>query len=461
MNEQERSSGYPRDGYRRVLARTLRTAGAPCALAVILFAFYCLTIGRVSRTHFVHQGPQERYGLPLVVDEGGYVTIADNIAHGNGYRMGWPDGYRTARRPPFFPLMLAGLFKLFGPRGWLGLVFNGALLVAAILLVGAGAKLLLSMGIQLSASSARWALALVPSLYYFASLVQTEALSLFWAAVVVVLLLRGLKSISQSDVKRSAVRMAALGLVCGLATLTRPDLAMAAGLIGVFLLFVLPRRAAKSLYLLAAFGLCFILPLLIWIVHNLIWLGAFVPLTTTGGTTFYGAHNDIVWATNRGSWGDPPRLLGSEDWQRLNDLGEAHRERELFHMGITWLRSRSLGDIVLLEGYKLGRLWIPYEFLVHRYMSPLGNILVSVLFMPFWGLALWGLWSLVRRRAWAVTFVLLIFPIANTIAALLFYGSARFRVTSYPALAILAAVGLRQVISRLSAMRHTRGGGYY
>jgi hypothetical protein len=45
------------------------------------------------------------------------------------------------------------------------------------------------MGISVSGSAARWALALTPSLYYFASLVQTEMLSLFWAVLLVVLLL--------------------------------------------------------------------------------------------------------------------------------------------------------------------------------------------------------------------------------------------------------------------------------
>jgi len=369
--------------------------------------------------------------------------------------MGWPEGYRTARRAPLFPMVLAGLFKLFGPHGWLGLALNGVLLVAAILSAGTAARLLFSMSIPVSVSAARWALALVPSLYYFGSLVQTEILSLFLAAALMLLLLRSLQLMSLSNPKHLTVLGAALGMVSGLATLTRPELAIVAAMIGVFLLFVF-RHLNKPFLLLATFGLCFLFLLSIWIMHNLIWLRAFVPLTTTGGTTFYGAHNDIIWDTNRGSWGDPPRLLGPDVWKRLNDLGEVHRERELLDMGIAWLKSRSLGDILLLEGYKLGRLWIPYEFLVHRRMSPVGNIVVSILFLPFWALALAGLWSLLRRRAWMVAAVLLIFPMASTIAALLFYGSARFRVTSYPALAILAAIGLQQAIGRLSAIRSAR-----
>jgi hypothetical protein len=248
--------------------------------------------------------------------------------------------------------------------------------------------------------------------------------------------------------------MAALGMVSGLATLTRPEMIVAAGLIGVFLVIVLVRQLAiKSSFLLITFCLCLGLPLLIWIVHNLIWLDAFVPLTTTGGTTFYGAHNDIVWSTNRGSWGDPPRLLGPDAWEQLNNLGEVARERELFRMGIAWLRSRGLGDILVLEGYKLARLWIPYEFFVHRHMSHAGNIVVSLLFLPFWALALTGLWSLLKWRAWMISVILLIFPMASTMAALVFYGSARFRVASYPVLAILAAIGIQQVIGRRSVLR--------
>lgn len=455
MNEQERSSGHLHVAAVGSWSVPLAPL-APCVFAAIVFALYCFTIGKVSRTYFVHQGPQERYGFPLVIDEASYVTIADNIALGNGYRMGWPEGYRTARRAPLFPLILAGLFKLFGPHGWLGLALNGVLLVAAILSAGTAARLLVSMSIPLSVSAARWALALVPSLYYFGSLVQTEILSLFLAAALMLLLLRSLQSISQSN-KRLAILMAALGMVSGLAALTRPELAIVAAMIGVFLLFVF-RHLNKPFLSFATFGLCFLFLLSIWIIHNLIWLGAFVPLTTTGGTTFYGAHNDIVWNTSRGSWGDPPRLLGPDVWKQLNDLGEVHRERELLEMGIAWLKSRSLGDILLLEGYKLGRLWIPYEFFVHRRMSPVGNIVVSILFLPFWARALAGLWSLLRRRAWAVATVLLMFPIASTITALLFYGSARFRVTSYPALAVLAAIGLQQAVDQLSAIRSKRKG---
>lgn len=452
IKEPERPQCLLHKSPRWALGHVLSTAGAPCLLATVIFALFCLTLGPASRTYFVHQGPQERYGFPLVIDEGGYVTIADNIALGNGYQMGWPDGYRTARRAPVFPLILAGLFRLFGPHGWLGLALNGVLLVATILFTGAAARLLLPLSIPVSVSAARWALVLVPSLYYFASMVQTEILSLFWAAAVIVLLLHILQSISQSNTKRLAVLMAALGMVSGLATLTRPELAIAAAMIGVFLLFVLPRHDAKP-FLLTAFGLCFLFPLSVWIIHNFVWLGTFVPLTTTGGTTFYGAHNDMIWATNRGSWGDPPRLLSPDVWKQLNDLGEAARERELFRLGIIWLRSRDLGDIFVLAGYKLARLWVPYELFVHRFMSHITNILMSVLFLPFWILALTGLWSLLRRRAWIVAFILLIFPMASTISALLFYGSARFRVTSYPALAVLAAIGLHHAIFRLSSIR--------
>jgi hypothetical protein len=132
MTEPGETRGLPRNDWLRLFVRRLLFVCAPCAFAAVVFAVYCFTLGKESRAYFVHQGPQERYGLPLVIDEGGYVTIADNIALGHGYRMGWPDGYRTARRAPVFPLILAALFKLLGPHGWLGLTLNGVLLVSAI-----------------------------------------------------------------------------------------------------------------------------------------------------------------------------------------------------------------------------------------------------------------------------------------------------------------------------------------
>lgn len=437
------------------LARVFRGAVAPCIILCIAFGIYCFTIGKVSRDYFMHQGPQERYGIPLVVDEASYVTIADNLAHGNGYRMDWPNGIRTARRMPVYPLMLAGLFKLFGSYGFLGLTLNCIFLVAALFLVSTAAKLLLSVGIPLSISTARWALVFTPSLYYFGSLNQTEALSVFWAALMLILLLSVSKPLSARTRSRSALLIAILGIICGLATLTRPESIVVVGLIGVFLVILHFRRAAPS-YWIVIFVSCFLLLFVIWIIHNAIWLKAFVPFTTTGGTTFYGAHNDMVWGSNRGSWGDPPRLLGPEVWTQLNGLGETQREHELLRMGVEWLRERNVGDLLLLEGYKLGRLWFPYEFLIHRHASPMANIIISALFLPFWGLALWGLRFLFKQRMWLATTVLLIFPVANTLAALVFYGSARFRITSYPALALLAAIGVGQVAQQLVKSRQPR-----
>jgi len=429
---------------------------SPYLFTLAVFSLYCLVLGDLQRTAIGLQGPGEHYGLMLVLDESGYVSIADNLSRGQGYQIGWPDSQPTAWRPPLYPLLLAGIFAAFGPQASLGLVLNGVLLVGSLYVVGLAARLVSKLTqAPVSPLMAQWALALVPSNYFFASLVQTEALALFLGAAILSALLaldlycKGKEPVIRGIFRRSLF----LGVTCGLASLARPELMIVIGFVAIYQLLSLGfyNRTAWLNALVIGIGAGIFLA--IWIAYNVDHLNTFVPSTTMGGTVFFGAHNDDTWSRSPGSWGNPPRILGHERYASLMEMGEVKMDRELYRLGFSWLEQQPISRILQLEVYKLGRLWIPYEFATTEKLGRLPSTLISILFLPFWGFAILGLRKLLQLKQMSVLAILLLFPTANTVAVLLTYGTARYRITSYPTLSVLAAIGVMTIIMRNKHVR--------
>ena len=61
--------------------------------------------------------PQAGKRIPIFYSQDrfsdGYDQLAENLAHGNGYRF-YPDTAKTLMREPGYPIFLAGLLTLFG-----------------------------------------------------------------------------------------------------------------------------------------------------------------------------------------------------------------------------------------------------------------------------------------------------------------------------------------------------------
>jgi len=156
-----------------------------------------------------------------------YHIVAWRIARGLGYTWLWPDGAVTyaAHYPVGYPALLGGLYALFGPRPWLGMLLNavlGALAVAGVY------RLAASAGARRGALVAGAIAALHPTLLFYTPALMTEVVSASllstgaWMALVAAERKSGCKPLW----------VLGLGLSMGLAVLVRPQQVVLAPVLG-------------------------------------------------------------------------------------------------------------------------------------------------------------------------------------------------------------------------------------
>nr|MBC7245821.1 glycosyltransferase family 39 protein [Chloroflexota bacterium] len=305
---------------------------------------------------------------PLHGDAAAYDGIARNLLLGYGFAS--TPGHHTAFWPPLYPFFLAGLYRLLGyhplwarlAQAVLGTIAVGATAGAAHIVFGRRVALLTALG-----------MALYPHLVYFGAWLIAEALYMA---------LLGLTLWVAAYLQRRAhsVGFVALGALLELGALAKPAALMLVPLVVLWVWIAPPRRTWRNrlgqclLVVLAAIAV--ILP---WTVRNYRVFHAWVPISTNGGYTFYGANNPDAFGGHRE--GFPPALPG---------FTEPQAEREYYRLGIKWIVHYP-GDFVRLTWHKLARLLSPlsvasYE---HDYPLPL-TALVRGMYMAFLGTG----WSL-------------------------------------------------------------------
>ncbi len=226
-----------------------------------------------------------------------YPVIARQLLAGQGYYFNQQDmGERVwALYPPAYPLLLAGWGAIAGFSTWSLVALN--LLIDAV-----AAWMIVRIGRQLEVPGAGRAAALLyllwPSLIFSAPLAQKEGL-----ASLLVLTLASVW-LAQGRDGRPAWRSAlALGVAAGLLALTQPGEAPLAALFGVVLVGRMGWRRMLGFGLAAMpFALLVMAP---WWVRNWIVFGAFVPLTSASGISFWIGNN----ADATGNWMPQPASL--------------------------------------------------------------------------------------------------------------------------------------------------------
>lgn len=364
--------------------------------------------------------PPDAEGNPDQVD---YEQFAWSLASGNGYTL--VNGEPTARRPPGTSLALAPVYCLFGRNHAAGRIWFTFLSAITCLLTAALGVRIGGSGLGLAAGT--W-LALYPGHIKYSVHFLSEVP--FTLALLVGSL--GMLGMLRHGRWRDVILFA---LAMGFGILTRPQMAF---LYPLALLLILIRGRAQRprlvFRLVVAGGLvAFIVGP--WMLRNAVVLGK-PTLSTIGGYTFWGAHNQLVV--------EDPRTLGS--WIRVNELAETTHplpEDEVTREEATWrygwefvAANRSL--LPRLLAFKLIRLFSPFEYTPNRLVY-WGEALAWMLTGP---LSLWGLLVVCRRDR--NVFHTLFHPILATIfTSLLFYGSTRFRNSIAPVLCLLAALALQ------------------
>lgn len=224
----------------------------------------------------------------LAEDRDLYWGIARHLAAGDGFVH--PDlGHPTAYRPPLYPLLLAGVIVVGGGIKLLA-VFQIGLSVATVWLTW---RLGRKLGLKSNARLAAALVAVNPLLIQATALAMTETLCAFLLVVV-------LLSVPEIG---TAKRRWSLGVLIGLAVLCRPTVWAAVTLMSAVIAaccfgmkstdkrWRMAEVAHSSLPILVALGLT-IAP---WVIRNWLVFGTPIVTTTHGGYTLLLGNNDEAY----------------------------------------------------------------------------------------------------------------------------------------------------------------------
>ncbi len=382
-------------------------------------------------------------------DEPDYHRHAADIAAGRGFLT--PAGEPTAARPPLYPIVLAGVYRLFGPSHAAGRILQIALGVTIVFLAYLVARKLFSDGAGLAAAAFA---AVSPALVYLSALLMTENLA-------IVLLLLMLLLLAREIVSKEIVlpRLALGGLLGGLSCLTRPDSALFVLSVPAVALVLgrapVRRRAAGA----AVFVLVAAVTVFPWAARNRAVLGELVAFTTHGGITFYESNNIriVEEPAFRGSVVLPRTAVPR--WEELEPLGEVELDRKAWEMGRQFVREHA--DLMpRMMAWKFQRLW---RFRSGLQMSgaegavrvaqgrSLGEIargidagwVYSVVAIP-----LFLLGAAATARKWRVLALLYAVVVSHTLVALAFHGSLRARSPVEPVVAVFAGAAVAAILTR-------------
>ena len=364
-----------------------------------------------------------------------YEQLARSVAAGDGYR--WPDGTPTSFRAPGYPLALAAVYKLWGasyPAAFLAMAACGALTAVGTYFL---ARELAGAGV------ARWAAGVAAAYpgdvyacsYYFSESVFAPCLAF------------GLWAVATSARTGSLPAAGAAGLLLGYAALTRSFAVLFLPTFGVYLIGLPPARrgALAAVAFAAGFAAC-VAP---WTYRNAVAQGQFVLIATNGGSTFYGANNDVVAGSpgQYGNWVATNRLAGRDLIEAQPD--EVSHDKMEYRLGVEWVESHP-EKFALLGVFKVARFWLPFVHYPSFKVYPEVNLAVTT---PFLFLIATGVARTLRHRAGRRAFAVLHLTLAANLAmVVVFWGDPRFRDANTPILALYAALGLPAALTgRLSA----------
>jgi 4-amino-4-deoxy-L-arabinose transferase-like glycosyltransferase len=364
---------------------------------------------------------------PLHGDAASYDRIACNLLTTGEY--GELAGRPAAFWPPLYPLFLAAVYSIFGYHLLVARLVQALLGAGAVVAVYAAARTVLGRPIARLAGLGG---ALYPYLVYFGNWLISEALYLLLLALALWVMARQQRRSSQRG-------LAGLGVLFGLAILAKPAAIFMLPLVVCWALVAppdapLPARLGRASLVLLVTALV-VSP---WTVRNYRAFDAFIPVSTNGGYTFYGANNAQAFGGHRE--GFPPPLPG---------LSDPEAQDEYYRRGLEWIAEHP-ADFARLALSKLARLFSPLSVASWETDYPLPtalDCLVRGLYGAFLITAFGG--ALLGLRRWRALFPFYI-PILSVLAsAVVFYGDTRYTLPMVPSLLIFAALAVSSASERL------------
>ncbi len=384
---------------------------------------------------------------PLRGDEIDYDAIARSVASGNGFSLS--AGEPTASRPPLYPILLAGVYRIAGARTEAGKILQILLGGAIVLLTYLLARRLFG---EIAALVTAVLVACNPSLIFISSYLLAENLYIVLLLSFLVLFAVGRgRSLSYAA-------SAAGGILLGLASLARPNAFPFALFAAVSVLFfgagARGSRFARSIVVLAGV-FCALAP---WAARNEARFGKPILFTTHGGITFYQGNNRVAYdvPTYRGTVAPLDALPG---WDDIKGKGEVAGDAEAWRLGMAFVRENP-GLVARMAAWRFMRFWrlagdAPFSGVKSgwwwdkgtRFGSLASSIdvvfLFSVVVIPLFVIGL----AMTVRRARALVYLYGVI-LVHTASAVVFFGSLRARMGVEPIIAIFAGYCAARLLTR-------------
>jgi 4-amino-4-deoxy-L-arabinose transferase-like glycosyltransferase len=410
-------------------------------------------------------------------DSWGYHRLASNLLAGNGYTWDMePPRAPNLYRPPGFPVLLWGLYRLTGPSVPAAIVSQALVGTAAVLLT-----FLLARGLGFAPKVALGAAAvqaLDPVAVQYCNILLTETYT-----SVVVLLVAGCLGRY-----RSAARpgwLAAAGGLLGLGILVHPVLLFLPLLLPAVPLLARATRTRRQFAAALGASALALAPASAWIVRNW-YVGDFVGISSVTAVNLLKYKAAGVEAELRGTSREAERDRLTRECDAELPPGATPGERYrlwqrrgtsiLLAHPLTYAKVHARGMAVELIGPErdhttrllygpatldAGGRYGDASIAAARTERPAPALEAARFLVLGWqGLLLLGLaagaWQMVRRRPLLLA-ALLVVPAYVLALSGGPEGSPRFRVIYLPVLSLMTAVGMQAVVSWISRLRAARG----
>ena len=407
------------------MTRILRSVAA---LPLILIVALTLRVGYA----WEYQHPRPRQALstiPFLLEPG---NIAYSLAVGKGFSSPFrAETGPTAWTCPVYPLLVAGIFRLFGVYTFpsyvaavLLNVFFSTLACAPIFLAG------MRIGGAGVAALGGWLWAVFPNAITFTVSIWDVSLS----ALLVATILWATLALSTS---RGWQTWLAYGILWGFAAMTNATLVLLLPFLLGWLIYSTRRLAPGALALGIAILCC--VP---WTIRNYAVFHAFIPFRSVMGLQLWMGNNEQT----QGRWaGALHPIDNSTDRERYQRMGEVaymeEKKREALHFMLAdpWRDAGLIANrfVVFWSG---GSQHPIDDFWKLRSAQFRGLLLFNVLAAIG---ALAGIVALMRERS-PYAFPTTIFPIVYPLAAYLTLASARYRLPIDPAVLLLTAIAAKK-----------------
>jgi 4-amino-4-deoxy-L-arabinose transferase-like glycosyltransferase len=405
--------------------------------------------------YIVIYGREERF-IDMLQDQVIYVDVAQNIAAGHGYTLTNPifmsNSGPTLVVPAFYPILVATVFKIFGPS-FLAVRIVQTLLSAltCVVVYFIGKQL---VGERVARIGSLILCFYLPVIMYIRP-IMTETLCTFLLALSV---LRTMQFLERKTVLNAII----LGLLWGLSFLVRPSESIFYGTAtAIYVLFVLWRNRETASQLRLVHVIAIVLALIvfpgIWGIRNRIEIRAWVFTTSQSWTLWevnvlrYNQETDPEWA-NAAS---PER----KELPNFDQLTELERDQALSDLGFTFILEHPLEYVK----YGLGRIYFSYPVIPREILDSFSEESPALVENPddtilfefptyttiFEVIRVWwfritfltaigGMIVLVRQRKWGVLLLMLLVAF-NILAAFILRGKERARIFVDPYLILLSA----------------------